>query len=257
MDVSLGDHFSEDADEATYRFVLSTMTATSARPELIEGLVALMARNKADPTVTDDLLAAAGWTTAAAALRKGRLAVRRGDFGEVLAAEAAEGIDEMFVPVRKLRYQIDSNQTLPGSDVVAFVLDREGATIDDLEFIESKYRTDPARDLAVEAHEQLGANREGGYATTINFIAHRLRELDATLYSEFIDFLSSRDVKECAHAVVLTYDAENWDDEIAVSLDSLPSHLPELQLRLFPLERAIDLIEETYAALLWDVIADE
>lgn len=168
MTVSLADLFDEAEDEATYKFVLSSVTPACGRPDLVDGLAQLLASNKADPRVTADLLNAAGWAPAIAALRKGRVSVRRGDFGEALAAEAAEALDEMVVPVRKLRYQIDPNQTLPGSDVVAFVLDDDGG-IDDLEFIESKYRTAPHLDLAVEAHDQLAADRDGGYATTLNF----------------------------------------------------------------------------------------
>lgn len=256
MAVSLGDHFSAEFDDATYAFGQSVLVATSARNDLIDALATLMATNKADPDVTDDLLAAAGWTAAAAPLRKGNIQVRRGDFAEVLAAEAAESVDGLTVPIRKLRYQIDPNQTLPGSDVVAFVLDDSNA-IDDLEFVESKYRTNPALDIAVEAHEQLSTDRELGYGTTLNFIAHRLRDTKSSLYDAFMSFLASRGVKDCAHTVALAFDSTNWDDEIAANLDDLPEHLPALHLRLFSLESAADLIEDVYAAMAWDVIDDE
>lgn len=253
---SLGDYFEQDCDEATYKFVLSLVTPTATWKELVDGLAKLMSRNKSDPKVTADLLEAVDWAPAIAALRKGRVPVRRGDFAEVLAAEAAEALDEMLVPVRKLRYQIDPNQTLPGSDVVAFVVD-DDESVDDLEFIESKYRTDPDMDLAVDAHEQLASDRDDGYATTINFLANRLREMNADLYEAFIEFLRQRNVKDSRHTVALTFDDDNWEDEIADNLDDLPEHLPELWLRLFPLPEVVQLIEEVYAELLWDVIADD
>jgi hypothetical protein len=154
---NLSELFDEDHDQVTYKFGLSSVAASCERAELIAGLATLMASNKSDPQVTADLLAAAGWAPAIAALRKGRISVRRGDFGEVLAAEAAEDFDGLVVPVRKLRYQIDPNQTLPGSDVVAFVFSDDGSDeLDDLEFIESKYRTNPPTDIAVDAHERRG-----------------------------------------------------------------------------------------------------
>jgi hypothetical protein len=256
MAAALTDYFQQDCDEATYKFILASVMAACERADLVEGLAQLMSRNKSDPQVTADLLAAAGWTSAVAALRKGRISVRRGDFAEVLAAEAAEALDEMVVPVRKLRYQIDPNQTLPGSDVVAFAFD-DGDSIDDLEFIESKYRTIPHVDLAVDAHEQLAADREGGYATTLNFLANRLRETDADLYGAFMEFLRRRDVRDSRHTVVLAFERENWDDEIVANLDDLPEHLPELFLRVFPLEDAVQLIEDVYAKLVWDVLDDE
>lgn len=253
---SLIDYFDQHVDEESYRFTFSSVRPTCSRSELVDGLAELMSRNKSDPQVTTDLLAVAGWTTSVAALRKGRVPVRRGDFAEVLAAEAADALDGLVVPVRKLRYQIDPNQTLPGSDVVGFAFDDDEA-IEDLEFIESKYRTVPAVDLAVDAHEQLAADREDGYATTINFLANRLREIDPAMYERFIDFLRGRDVKDSRHTVALTFDQANWRDEIAENLEDLPEHLPELWVRVFPLERSVDLIEEVYAALIWDVLDDE
>jgi hypothetical protein len=54
-----------------------------------------------------------------------------------------------------------------------------------------------------------------------------------------------------------SYPFASWDDEIAENLDDLPDHLPELSLRLFPLVGAIDLIEEVYAKLIWDVSDDD
>ncbi len=252
----LDDHFEHDVDAETYSFSLSTLAPACTHEELVDGLVDVMARAKSDPTVTADLLEAAGWSTAVADLRKGRIAVRRGDFAEALAAEACETVDERVVPVRKLRLQIDPEQTLPGGDVVGFVVD-DGGDLDDLEFIEVKYRTEPGADIAVHAHDQLSADRETGYATTIKFLASRLSESDPGLYEAFLAYLRNRDVKQSWHTVVLSFDAAKWDDIIAEYLEDLDVHLPELWLRLFPFEDAVDLIEEVYAGLLWDVFADD
>lgn len=254
--MSLTDYFEQECDEETYEFVVSRVSPTCDRQALVDGLVTLMSRNKSDPAVTADLLAAVGWTTAVAPLRKGGIAVRRGDFAEVLAAEAAEALDDLVVPIRKLRYQIDPTQTLPGSDVVAFVFD-DDEELDDLEFVEVKYRKDPDLDLAVAAHDQLSDDRDRGYATTVNFLAHRLSETDPEMYESFLSFLASRGTKDSRHTVVLAFDEDNWTDEVAANLDDLPEHLPELWLRLFPLERSNLLIEEVYAGLLWIVIDDD
>lgn len=252
---TLDDLFEEEVDESTYRYVLSVMGPSCDRGELVAGLARLMARNKSDPKVTQDLLLAVGWTNAVAALQKGRVSVRRGDFGEVLAAEAAEAFDDLAVPVRKLRYQIDPNQTLPGSDVVAMELGFD--SIEALEFIESKYRTNPAAGIAVDAHEQLATDRLDGYATTVGFLANRLNEIDPDLYDWFLTYLSSRGADESRSTVVLTYDESNWSDAIAEDLEDLEEHLPDLMLRLFPLNDAAGLIDETYDLLKWEVLDDE
>ena len=256
MNASLDDHFEQECDEDTYPFVVSKVQPVTERDDLVAVLAELMNRNKSDPTVTADLLRVAGWEIALAPLRAGRISVRRGDFGEVLAAESAEAIDGLLVPIRKLRYQIDPNQTLPGNDVVALVLSDDGE-IDDLEFIESKYRTKPGLDIAVEAHEQLTDDRNAGYATTINFIAHRLHDLDPELYELFIDFLRARGTRDARHTVALCFDESEWDERILERLGELDEHLPTLWVRTFPLDEAVALIEEVYERLKWDVVEDD
>lgn len=249
-----GDCFNEEIDDRSYGFTLSKLTPVCDRETLVRVLVEVLADAKSDPTVTDDLLKAAGWTTAVADLRQGRTPVRRGDFAEAIAAEACVDIDGRLVPVRKLRYQIDPNQTLPGGDIVGFVMADESDGIEDLEFVEVKYRTSPRADIAVIAHDQLADDRESGYATTIKFLANRLSESDRELYEHFLIFLSDRDVKESWHTVALSFEATNWSEVIADNLDELEEHLPGLWLRILPFENAVALINETYDELLWDVI---
>ena len=251
------DHFNEEIDDSTYGFTLSELTPDCDHATLVDVLVDVLARAKSDPTVTAELLNAVGWTTAVADLQQGRIAVRRGDFAEAIAAEACEEIDGRVVPVRKLRYQIDPNQTLPGGDVVSFVMAEESAGIEDLEFVEVKYRTSPSADIAVDAHAQLADDRESGYATTIKFLANRLSESDPELYGDFLTFLSERDVKDSWHTVALSFEATKWSGEIADNLDELEEHLPDLWLRIFPFENAVALIDEIYTELLWDVVEDD
>jgi hypothetical protein len=252
----LGEHFEQQCDEENYSFVVSEVLPVTERGALVPVLAELMARNKCDPAVTADLLRSAGWEVALAPLRSGRISVRRGDFGEVLAAESAESLDGLLVPIRKLRYQIDPNQTLPGNDVVALVLSEDGG-IDDLEFIESKYRTQPALDTAVDAHEQLADDREAGYATTLNFMASRLHELDGDLYHLFIEFLGDRGTREARHTVALCFEQSAWDERILERLDELDEHLPVLWVRKFPIDGAVALINDVYERLKWDVIDDD
>ncbi len=249
-----GDHFNQEIDESTYGFTLSKLTPSCDRETLVGVLVDVLARAKSDPTVTAELLDAVGWTTAVADLRQGRIAVRRGDFAEAIAAEACEDFDGRLVPVRKLRYQIDPNQTLPGADVVGLVMADESSGIEDLEFVEVKYRTNPPANIAVDAHDQLADDRASGYATTIKFLANRLKESDPELYSDFLTFLSERDVKDSWHTVAISFEATKWSEVIADNLDELEKHLPELWLRILPFENAVALIDEIYAELLWDVI---
>ncbi len=232
------------------------MEATSERQDLVVALAEMMGLNKSDPTVTADLFEAVGWETASADLLAGRVAVKRGDFGEVLATEAAEAFDSLIVPVRKLRYQIDPNQTLPGSDVLGFEFGDDGE-ISCLEFIESKYRTKPHRTIAATAHEQLRLDRQSGFATTVKFVAARLSELDPDLYQSFLRYLRSREDMETRHTVVITCDLANWSTSVADELEDVAEHLPDLWLRVFMLEDSNGLIDDAYAVLGWEPVDAE
>ncbi len=250
------DHFNEELDESTYTFAFSQVRPICDRETLVGTLADVLTQAKSDPEVTADLLEAVGWTTAVADLRQGRPTVRRGDFAEALAAEACQELDGSLVPIRKLRYQIDPNQTLPGEDVIAFVTD-ESDTIKALEFVEVKYRARPSANIAVAAHKQLTDARKSAYATTINFVAHRLKESDPVLYKTFMAFLGERETWDDRHTVVLSLEASNWSDTIAVNLDDLDEHLPKLKFRIFPFENSVTLIDEIYDKVLLDATEDD
>jgi len=52
-----------------------------------------------------------------------RMPVRRGDFGEAVAAQYLKEVEQYHIPVPKLRFKMAANQTLPGTDCIAFKLD--------------------------------------------------------------------------------------------------------------------------------------
>ncbi len=145
---------------------------------------------------------------------------------------------------------------MPGADVVAFVIGESGS-IDGIEFVEVKYRTRPSTDIAVTAHEQLTEARKLDFATTINFLAHRLQESDPDLYGTYMAFLRKRDARDNLHTIALCLEATNWSNAIAENLDELAEHLPELKFRILPFESAVTLIDEIYAELGWSVTEDD
>jgi hypothetical protein len=248
--------FDHSTDEVRYRFVLSRLSPTAERELLIERLTEFLRDAKVNPSVTADLTRALGWTVAAAPLRAGRVSVRRGDFGEMLAAQAAISIDGQVVPVAKLRYQIDPNQTLPGCDLVAFELDDNG-DITNIEFSEVKYRSVPTSAIAVIAHDQLAADARKQFATIISFIAHRLKESNRPLYDAFIRYLEHQGTTESSHAIVLSIDSKGWQTAIADELEEVADLLNGLWLRSIECPEAQSLIDEVYARLGWEPTEDE
>jgi len=146
-------------DPSPYGFEVTDLPERS-RPsaDLIGGLGELVVRAKTRPDVLERMAQALGWEDALSRLRRGRKEVRRGDFGEAVACDAVEAFDGFSVPIRKLRYQLDPEQTLPGTDVVAFHRNEDGS-IADLHFLECKLRTFRDVTVGVEAHDQLSKDR--------------------------------------------------------------------------------------------------
>ena len=241
-------HEERDPDYCAHFGFSRVTTGDGDRSDMIATLATRVAANKADPAVTADLIAAAGWEVAGATLRSGRASVTRGDFGEVVAAEAIEAFDNLVVPVRKLRYQIDPNQTLPGTDVVAFDINEE-REITGLHLAESKYREKPGRSVLVEAIDQLEADRTRKFATTINFLAHRLREDGSPLYQEFIDYLTDTGERNDTYSVCLTCDTEEWNGIPLEEAAALGETLKPLLIRVVTIEDANDLIDSIVAQM--------
>ena len=129
--------------------------------DLVRALGQIVLRAKTDPAVLDRMAQVVGWGDATSRLRRSRRpGVRRGDFGEALACEALEVFESFSVPVRKLRYQMDPEQTLHGTDIVAFKLNGHDR-VQDLHFVECKLRTFRNLPAGVEAHQQLVDDRAG------------------------------------------------------------------------------------------------
>ncbi len=99
-------------------------------------------------------------------------AIRRGDLGEALFLSLAEEFHGYIVPVRKLRFKVRGNQTLPGTDVLAFKLDSDSIT--EVCFVESKLRTAPDNMAAVKGYQQLKNDYESMLPEMLSFVAYVL-----------------------------------------------------------------------------------
>lgn len=252
------DIFKENPDhDYSDDFNVSRVAHVTSDPVLaLQTITSWISEAKADPTVTADLMATAGWDIAAAPLRRGRVSLRRGDFGEVIAAEAIEALDSLVVPIHKLRYQIDPDQALPGSDIVAIAQSTTGE-IEYLHFCESKFRSNPRTGAIVEAIEQLDRYRYEKFATTINFIAHRLHETDAQLYSQFMRYLMSRTARTDTYGVCLTCDSVQWNEAVLEAVLELDDLLQPLLIRIITIDDSNDLVDQVCDMLELDLIEDD
>jgi hypothetical protein len=189
-------------------------------------------------------------------LQRGRKAVRRGDFGEAVGCEALEAFDGLRVPIRKLRYQTDPEQTLHGTDIVGFRMNDDDS-VADLHFVECKLRTFRDLVVGVEAHDQLQEDRLAGYADTLMFLADRLAETEPPLLDAFEKYLAERDRAERgSYGIVLVYDVAPWDEDSLVRIEEIQDPLSPLHLRVLLATELADLVEKVYDSIDAEVIDD-
>lgn len=186
-----------------------------------------------------------------------QLAVRRGDFGEILAAGWLEEEKDLRVPVPKLRFQITPEQTQPGTDLLAMRL--EGAEITALHFAECKLRTSVDNQTGVAAYEQLQTHRAGNYGQILMFVLERLFERLSPLYGPFLEHLRVRGEDEDTDCfeIALVYDTAAWRETVVEELDDVSGHLQPLTVHAFQIDELAHLVDTAFEAIGVDLIVQD
>ncbi len=200
-----------------------------------------------DRAVVQRLAEILGDDAAMMRLRAGRKSVARGDFGEAVAGACLEELEGWTVPVRKLRFKIDPEQTQPGSDIVAWQ-EQEGA-IARLQFVETKLRTGSSPHVAVEAHDQLRDDVDRGFGDILEFIAERLAETQHDRYEALVDYLLRRDLDDeilDEYGVFLVWDQATWDEVVLDNLDDADPLLEPLHVRVAQFQGLAGLVADVY-----------
>lgn len=98
---------------------------------------------------------------------------RKGNLAEVVLAEYLVSATEVSLPVYRLRYNPNVDQSMKGDDVLAFDLDS-----DPIRIIvgEAKFRTTSSKVAVTEIVEGLVRSHKGGIPASLQFVADRLFE---------------------------------------------------------------------------------
>jgi hypothetical protein len=99
---------------------------------------------------------------------------RKGNLAEVVLAEYVAAAARLTVPVYRLRYNPNVNESMKGDDVLAFDLESEPARV---VVGEAKFRGAPTRSAVVEIVQALVRSHRGGIPTSLQFVADRLFEV--------------------------------------------------------------------------------
>ena len=98
---------------------------------------------------------------------------RKGNWAEVLLAEYLGCACNAKVPVYRLRYNPNIDQSMKGDDVLAFDLDSEPVRV---LVGEAKFRTAPSKQVVEEIVEALARSHRTGIPVSLQFVADRLFE---------------------------------------------------------------------------------
>jgi hypothetical protein len=131
------------------------------RPNRREGIVDVLAKTISfhhnDPDEFRGIVAELGYAQAANEFDKRPRddKTRKGNFGEVLAAEFLRQVEGYDLPVYRLRWNTNPDTSLRGEDSLAFKFGRPDGSGREICVVESKCMTTFARNKVAEAHGQL------------------------------------------------------------------------------------------------------
>ena len=181
--------------------------------------------------------------------------VRRGDFGEAVTVKYLKTVEGYHIPVMKLRYKIGANQTLPGTDCIAFRLS-DGRLVK-VAFVESKLRT--ARDLAVavEGTKQLQQDANSANSEILTFVARQLREKGNPLAELIEDYIFDRGAELDEFLLMILYEKAIWDGRILENLEDESLDIEPLHVYIARITGLRQLTDAAFSKLDVEVVDDD
>jgi hypothetical protein len=186
-------------------------------------LIELVQKARCEPAVFDDFVKRHGWVKAQKMLAELKQPtnskMRKGFFGEVLTCALLTEFFGYVIPFEKWRYAIVSNQSLPGTDAIAFKASK--TSISEICFVESKTRTVKDNHAPVEGYRQLVKDHSKSIPDMVVFTLGRLADRSDPLYSAFSDYTFDRRNLSGMETFCLglIWDSDSWNVEVLNSLE--------------------------------------
>jgi len=184
-----------------------------------------------------------------------RLTVRRGDFGEALAAQYLGEVEQYTIPVTKLRFKITANQTLPGTDCIAIKLQDDRLV--EICYVESKLRKSLDLSVAVSGVTQLKQDADTAIPEILTFVARRLNEERSTLAEIVEEYIFSRNIELDNYKLLVFQERASWDEKVLQNLDDEDMGLNPLGVYVAKIDDITGLSDNTFNALGASEIVDD
>lgn len=177
-----------------------------------------------EPTFLEDMAQYLGWNK----VRKDIVArkvptapnMRKGNFGEALMAIILEHLRGYYLPVPKLWFAIEGNQSLPATDFLALKIDKN-RSITEVCFVETKLRGSLDKYAAVTGYRQLLEDYKLILPDILTFVASMLHYSKDPLFPIFASYMRDRRILSDVDTFHLGLCWENklWNESVLKNLD--------------------------------------
>ena len=177
--------------------------------------------------------------------------MKKGKFGEILESKILEEFFDFVIPIKKWKYAITSDQSLPSTDIVAIKKNDSGVT--EISFIESKLTTDNGTGPILKAYEQLVQDRDKGFSEILNFITCRLLDEKSSLAEMFIEYGFKKDIQNDTYRIAVTCDTDKWNDR-SLKLNTILKPMSDLTIDVIRIKTLETIVNGVYEKKGWNVI---
>ena len=181
--------------------------------------------------------------------------VRRGDFGEAVAVQYLKGVEQYNIPVVKLRFKMAANQTLPGTDCIAFKLGN--ARLVEVCYVESKVRTSLDLSVVVAGVGQLRQDADAAMPEILTFVARRISEANNPLAELVEQYIFSRETELDTFKLLVFHENETWDERILQNLEDEEIGLEPLAVYVARIANLAALSDAAFRALGANEVIDD
>jgi len=179
--------------------------------------------------------------------------MKKGKFGEMLEGTVLEEFFNFVIPIKKWRYSITSDQSLPSTDILA--IRKDESKITEISFVECKLTGTDNKKLIAKAYEQLMDDQAKGFPQILSFIIARLFEQKNPLAEWFIDYCLEKYRTSDSYRVCAVFDEQKWDEKSLENLsDIVTKSTPNLTVDVITIESLDNVVEEVYKNRGWNVI---
>jgi hypothetical protein len=179
------------------------------------------------------------------------MSLKRGSFGEVLAASMLEEFHGHLVPVRKLRFRTSAVDSPTATDLLSLRVGDSGEIVE-VAFGEVKVRTTRAgmTGLAVGAHNQLREDVAATIPSVMSFAVTVLSERQDPLGDALLDYLLSRRAEgnETYH-IVLVVEQCNWREEDLQGVRELNERLSPLDIHIVKIDSLAEKVDALFESI--------